>query len=226
VNAVKIKAWKLGLGAHMESSPYIVFQQFTTALGYPSSTGYLKIRLKRDGFPFVRKKVNSNSYLMVDLDRFWKWAQINRDKLNFANFELNALGLEPDWVAAKRTADWKATQISKEPWTKHEDEKLQRMLGKRSYGYAEISAELSRTECAVKRRMLDLGLKLRPVKAKPVPWTDDEIKTLQEMRSRGCGYEEIAAVLGRSALSCRGRVERLENPDYFKRENRKRRATS
>jgi len=226
VNAVKIKAWKLGLGAHMESSPYIIFQQFATALGYPSSTGYLKMRLKRDGFPFVRKKVENNSFLMVDLDAFWKWAAKNKDKLNFANFELNALGAEPKWVAAKRTADWKAAQISKEPWTKHEDEKLQRMLEKRSYGYAGIAAELNRTEGAVKRRMCDLGLELRPIKAKPMPWTDDEVKTLQEMRGRGCGYEEIAAVLGRSALSCRGRVERLENPDYFKRDERRRRAVS
>jgi len=226
VNAIRLKASRLGLGAHMESSPYIVYQQFAIALGYTGNTSYLKMRLKRDGFPFVRKKVENNSFLMVDLDAFWKWTAKNKDKLNFANFELNALGAEPKWVAAKRTADWKAAQISKEPWTKHEDEKLQRMLEKRSYGYAEISTELNRTEGAIKKRMLDLRLELRPIKAKPMPWTDDEVKTLQEMRGRGYGYEEIGVVLGRSALSCRARVERLDNPDYFKRENRRRRAVS
>jgi len=217
VAAVKIKASKLKLGAHRQRGGLISFLELLRAIGQEHNYSYLKMRLPRDGFPMKYKRVEKNKFLMVCIDDFWKWAEENKDDINFANFEINALGLEPSWVADKRKADYTASKFTKEPWSQADDDRLMRMLNTFKYGYAEISIKLRRTEGAVKRRIINLGLKQRPVKASPRFWTDLEIKTLLDLRKKGCGYEEIGQKLNRSACACRGRVERLENPDYFVR---------
>jgi len=220
INAIKIKAFKLKLGPHMQSGEYVNMFELLKAIGQEGSYSYLKMRLLRDGLPTVRKKVDKCSFVMVSIDKFWEWTEKNKDKINFAYFEPNMLGAEPDWVKEKRKADYAATKYTKLPWSKRDDEKLINMLNAYEYGYAEISAALRRTEGAIKRRMLDLGLKQRLIKAVPTPWTDAEIALLQELRQKGYGYENIGVKLGRSALSCRARMERLENPEYMKWCNR------
>jgi len=219
-NAVKIKVARIGLGAHRQGGSLITFCELLRAIGQEHNYSYLKMRLQRDGFPMKPKRVDKCKFLMVDIDDFWKWAEKNKGDINFSNFEKYALGAEPEWVTDKRRADYSASSYTKKPWSKRDDERLVNMLNANKYGYAEISAVLRRTEGAVKRRMIDLGLEKRPVKAKPLPWTNDETALLLELMRKGYGFEDIGVRLGRSALSCRGKAERLDNPEYMKRCNR------
>ena len=220
VNAVKIKAVRLGLGAHLQAGTLITFCELLRAIGQDHNYSYLKMRLLRDGFPAVYKKVDTCKFLMIDIEDFWNWVEKNKDAINFAHFEKNTLGEEPPWAADKRRADIAATKYTNKPWSKLEDAILVRMLNQYKYSYSDISSRLRRTEGAVKRRINDLRLLQRPVKAMSLLWTDKDTAILQDLRHKGYGYEEIGMKLGRSALSCRGKMERLENPEYMKRCNR------
>lgn len=157
---------------------------------------------------------------MVDLKEFWQWAEQNRMILDFSKFEELSLGAEPEWVKEKRKADFeRGQQVGRHntSWTKSEDEKLKRMLSRHQYGYRELAKELRKTEWAVKRRIIDLQIKERPVKSKTRMWAESEVEVLCDMVEKGYSWEQIAEKLDRSALATRGKYERLMNPAYMKR---------
>lgn len=57
------------------------------------------------------------------------------------------------------------------------------------------------------------------MKNRPKPWTDEEIKTLLEMKKQGCNYAKISACIGRSVMCCSSMAYKL-------REDEKRRAAT
>lgn len=132
-----------------------------------------------------------------------------------------ALGAEPEWVKRKRKIDF-VCRVKTDPWTSAEDQKLLRMLQLFRYTYTDIAVSLNRTEAAVRRRIYDLGIKERPIKAENRPWTDEEVQVLVFMYEEGYSFEKIGHELNRSALSCRGRMERIEHPEYTLRSYRDR----
>ncbi|WP_443719416.1 hypothetical protein [Ruminococcus sp.] len=82
-----------------------------------------------------------------------------------------------------------------------------RLLSKYKYSYKELSLKLQRTEGAIQRRICDLGIKERPVKANNhIKWTAEEFKKLGEMIKSSYKYEEMSDVLDKSAKAIRGRV--------------------
>ncbi len=157
---------------------------------------------------------------MIDIDEFWKWAEDHKEFLDFSKFEEYSLGKEPAWVKVKRRADFEKLQSQgahNEAWTTTIDQKLKRMLSQHKYTYRDLSKELNRSEGAIKRRILDLGLKERPVRNKTRMWTEEEVETLCEMAEKGYDWGQIADKLGRTALATRGKYERLLNPSYMQR---------
>lgn len=221
-NAIKIKAQKLGLGPHIESGTLVSFAQFLRAIGQFHNYSYLKMRLNRDGFPFKKRRVENKRFSMVDIDEFWKWMNKHRDAIDFSNFEENALGKEPDWAKEKRKADCSGSYRFKHtPWTPDEDNTLIYMLDQYKYNFYEISEALGRTEGAIKRRLITLGLKQRPIKKNAKWWTQEEVDILIDLKEKGYDFEYIGQRLKRTGSACRGRYERLQNPDYFLRDNRR-----
>lgn len=85
------------------------------------------------------------------------------------------------------------------------------------YTYTEIAKILKRSEGAIKRRIVTLDIKERPIRQPSRPWTEAEEQKLISMREQGCGWDNIAAELDRTALCVRGKYERLLNPTYAKR---------
>lgn len=210
LNAIILKARRLGLGRHIHGGEYITFNQLVIALG--KDFGQIKNRFIPRGLPIKHKKSVTKSFRIIYINDFWEWAEQHKDLLEFSTFEVNALGEEPEWVKEKRKADFYASKYITTPWTEKDDARLIYMLNAYRYGYREISVDLRRTEGAVKRRLHDLNLMQRPIKAENhIKWTSPEIKLLVDLRAKGYGYEIIAEKLGtRSALAVRGKVERLE----------------
>jgi hypothetical protein len=145
------------------------------------------------------------------LDEFWLWAEKNQAFLDFSRFEPYAMGEEPAWVQEKRRQDYaERRQIKATPWTSSEDEKLIRLVKKHTYGFRELSQMMGRTEGAIQRRLKDLGIKDRPVKAdNHIKWTDEEFEILGEMIISGKKYEQMADILKKSVKSIRGRVYQM-----------------
>lgn len=221
VNAVKLKAQRLGFGRALDSGTMFPFNQIVQAVtGSSASYSWLREKWGRYGFPFHRKKVIKNSFLMVCLPEFWKWAEQHQDILDFSKFEEYSLGAEPDWAKKKRRQDYRAKHRDARPWTANEDEKLRYLLKAQKYGLDEIAARLQRKEGAIRRRIATLDIKDRPVRNPGKWWTQEEIDTMLQLHREGLEWEDIGAKIGRSAAACRGRYERILNPDSMTREVR------
>lgn len=222
IDAVKIKAQKTGLRRHLHSSEDITIPQLLEALGMQNNYTTAKTRWMKLGLPVKRRKVVKNSFLVINIDDFWKWAEKHKEDVDFSRFEENNLGKEPAWAKEKRKADCDGKYRFKHtPWSQEEDKRLIYLLQQYKYNMFEISETLHRTEGAIKRRICTLGLKERPIKKNSRWWTDEEVNILITLREKGYSFEYIGEKLKRTGSACRGRYERLQNPDYFKRANRR-----
>lgn len=209
-NAVIVKKERLGIGAFLENGDYIVFNQLVCALGFgKNSSGYKMIsRVKNRGFPIHRKRVNNRTFKIVYLEEWWKWADQNRNFLDFSKFEENALGMEPEWAKEKRKRDVEEKRkYTTKPWTAAEESRLKYLLSKQKYTYMELSVMIGRSEGAIQRKVCDLGIKDRPVKAdNHTKWTKQEYEMLGEMIKAGFSYKMMSEKLGKSVKAISGRV--------------------
>ena len=206
----------MNLGGHLESDEKVSFNQLVNAIYGHAAGGGDRTKLLNAGLPVHKHKVDISSFLVVDLDEFWEWAEKNKHVLDFSKFPKHDLGKEPEWVDKKRKIDFdfrrKARSGNNSPWTKVQDEQLKYMINKGIYTYTEIAKELRKTEGAVKRRLYDLNITARPPKSKSRKWTNEETFELIELVDVGYSWMHIGEKLNRSAFSCRGKYERLLNP--------------
>lgn len=211
-NAITVRKNRLGLGAFLENGEYITWNQLHIALGLGSSNGYKMISwVQNRDFPLHNKRVNNNTFKIVYLEEWWKWADKNRDLIDFSKFEKNVLGKEPAWVKEKRRHDIeKKRKYITTPWTKAEDDRLVFLVAKQRYTYDELSRMLRRTNGAIQRRLCDLNVKERPVKTdNHTRWTDEEFLRLGELIKAGYGYDLMAEELGKSSKAIRGRTYQM-----------------
>lgn len=208
INSIKCKAQKLGLGRFYHQGEYVTLHQLIIAIGQKQNYSYLNERLERDGFPIKYKTMINDKVKVVYIEDFWKWTKDNQTKIDFSKFEENSLGPEESWVKDKRKLDKaKNREYKTTPWTIQEDRRLEQELNKYKYSYIELSKMFNRTEGAIQRRICDLGLKARPLKANNhIKWTDEEYHQLGEMIKARYNYESMSRELGKSAKAIRGRV--------------------
>ena len=210
VNGVHIKASQLGLGAHLENSQYVSLNVLMKTLGINGGYSYTVQRFINAGFPIRFHKVKNNSFKVVDVDEFWAWLEQNKQMIDLSRMEEGALGKEPEWARTKRLEDYnRAVRIKPHntPWTPAEDKELLRLLKSFRYTYMEISQLLHRSEGAIQRRVCDLNIKERPLKAdNHTQWTEKELCLLCEMIKNGSNYENMSLALGKSAKAIRGKV--------------------
>lgn len=213
VNAVKLRASRLGLGAFRMGGEYITLNQLHIAVtGSPGGSGYItKSWVKNRGLPVHTKTVVKHRFRVVYLEEFWKWAEKNKSFIDFSKMEPMALGKEPAWVAEQRKRDFQGYAIQrKDPWTAADDSCLIMLLQQHKYGYAELSERLLRSAGAIQRRCQDLGIKERPVKADnhspSSKWTEQDFEILAEGIRNGECYTQIGRKLGRSEKAIRGKV--------------------
>lgn len=214
VNAVKIKAHKIGLKNMLNYGEYITYNQLFKIIDRENGIGRYDKKILRAGFPISYQLVVTNKIKVVYMDRFWSWLKKNKHILSLKKTNKGDFGYEPEWVHEKRIADKLAAQYKTSPWTRSEDEHLKQLLAEMKHGYREISIKLKRTEGAIKRRMLDLKIMLRPLRAdNHNPWQENEIKKVREMYLNGYKSCIIAEHIDRSALAINGLLERH---NYFK----------
>ena len=223
-NAVKLRASRLKLGPHLAADGRISLQQLYIAIyGSTAGGGYSMHRLIDAGIPFKKHRTGKSTVRVINMEDFWEWAKENKHMLDFSRFEPLALGAEPDWVKLKRKLDFEKRQRTRphnKKWTQFEEAKLRQMLKAYKYTYSDLSKELSRSEGAIKRRILTLGIKERPLRNPVRSWTDEEVNILLDLREQGYDWSQIGERLGRTALTVRGKYERLQNPKWNTREYR------
>lgn len=209
--AIRLKAGKLNLGPFLTNGyRYITISNLYKLIRANSSIAYFKTSwIKNRNLPTHNiSRSSKTNFTVVYIDEFWMWAEKNQYFLDFSKLERYQLGPEPDWVNQKREADiLRNSLIKATPWTNREDNLLKELLKKQKYGYKELSQILCRSEGAIQRRINDLSIKYRPVKAdNHNKWSDEEYAILSNMIKNGSKYEQISNVIGRSAKAIRGRV--------------------
>ena len=192
VEAVIVRKNRLGLGPVLFGGDYISMNQLIIAVCGSNAGGNYKLKswVENRGLPIHTKRVNQNSFRVIRLNEFWKWAEQHRSFIDFSKMEPLALGEEPAWVAEQRKKDFQAFAIQrKDPWTPDEDARLKMLLQQHRYGYAELSDILRRSAGAIQRRCNDLGLKERPVKAdnhgSSAAWTQTDFDVLADGIRKG-----------------------------------------
>lgn len=216
--AVSLKAQRLGLGSFLSSGEYITVNQLFKAMGRTGAWTYTLNQWKKKGFPIKTKKVKSNSFKVVYLNDFWKWAKKYRTTIDFSKFEENILGEEPIWVKEQRKADIEFAKYKSTPWTSEEDNLLKSLLKKYKYTYKEISIHLSRTEGAIKRRINDLCLSTWPIRENPHGvWTEEQINIVIDMYNKGYKNDVIKEKIDKSAMAIGGKIERLIRENILKK---------
>lgn len=212
VEAIKIKASRLGLGSVLMGGDYITLNQLIIALSGHKESSYLrKSWVENRGLPVHKKRVDKCWFNVVYIDEFWQWAEKHRSFIDFSKMEPLALGKEPEWVVEQRKKDYRALSLQrKDTWSPAEDSKLLYLLGQQKYGYLELSKMLNRSAGAIQHRCLDLGTKLRPVKAdnhgEDSAWTDKDYQTLCAGIKNGDSYGALSELIGKSEKAIRGKV--------------------
>jgi len=210
ISAVMNKKYRLKLGKFLENGEYLTVNQLFKAIGREGGTSYTLERWINKGLPVRLKKVMHNSFRIIYLKDFWKWAEKYRMHINFAKFKENMLGKEPPWVKEQRKADIEFAKYKITPWTKEEDANLKGLLKLYKYSYRELSIRLHRTEGAIKHRIIDLRIKEWPLRKPPhSKWSKEEINTVIEMYNKGYKSAVIKEYIDKSEQAINGKIERL-----------------
>ena len=214
IHSVKVKARKVGLRRMIHSGEYITFNQLFNIIKGKWGVGQDYKMLMKANFPIKYQRIINQQVKVVYMDEFWDWFEQNKHLIDLKKTNNGDFGYEPAWVDEKRCADKRAAEYKKTPWTAAEDDYLRKLLNSYKYGYREISIKLKRTEGALKRRMNDLNIKERPLRAdNHTPWTNDEIEKVKKLYLKGYKSQIIAEYIDRSALAINGLLERH---NYFK----------
>lgn len=214
LNSVIVKAVRLGLGRYINARDEITLNLLINTLGYKNSYSWVSKKFENHNIPIKKIKIIDKSVKMVNINEFWKWAEKNKEILNFADFEEGALGKEPLWVKEKRNIDKNSlNKINRNRlWTKYEEQLLISKVKSMRYTYEELSKEFNRTEGAIKSRLNKLQTPYRPLERdRHIIWTEEENNTLLQMYKEGYGANQIARKINKSEFSVKERVGILES---------------
>lgn len=215
VASVKRKGYILNLGNPIENGEFLSFGRIAKAFSRSDTTGYewLLERWSKAGLKIQMKTYNKTKVRVVRVEEFWKFAKKNPRMINFALLEEGELGVEPDWVNDIRKYQIKnPTRLKPNRcWSNEELRKLLFMVKAQRYTYADISADIGRSEAAIKRKLYDLGCKSRPVhRDTRIKWTQEEKEKLIKLYRAGVDYTSIALELKRSQFSIYEQVKRYD----------------
>ncbi|EPY2306817.1 hypothetical protein ACXATD_002485 [Clostridium sporogenes] len=195
-NAIEIKAGRLGLSSALEVTGELTAAELAKVFKIDAHV-VVDRWIKHRGLKAQYKAVKfTRKFWRIKIEDFWKWAEDNKEIINFSKLERNILGKEPNWVDIERKKDFKEKPKRQHQfWNELEDRKLKN-LWKSSKSIKEIAEILNRSSSSVRHRSKRLGLK--PYKKVNIPWTDEEVNTIIKMKKDGALDREIAWELGRN----------------------------
>ena len=217
VQAVNVKANRIGLKNCFIYVREITLNELHQILFKRNLNTYTLGIWERYMMPIETKIPNSTAeYKTIHIPKFIEWLKDNKRVIDLNETDEGCFGIdEPEWLKEKRQADKRAAAYGphNKVWTKEEDKTLADMVKANKYGYRDISVALKRTEGAIKRRLRDLKLKERPIKAdNHILWTAEEINIVKDLWSKGYKSCIISEYINRSALAINGLLERYK---YF-----------
>ncbi|EKN67860.1 hypothetical protein P9E76_01630 [Schinkia azotoformans] len=196
--AVESRILFLGIGHTKIMSGRITANELAIALGIDSHA--VKRWIKSHGLKAVTKATRAEAkFHLISIDDFWKWAEANKEKINFSRIETDILAPEPEWVEVQRKID--TAEIPKKhrkPWNEKETQRLMELFNQ-GRCLEEIAQLLNRTEKGIQRKISRLKeQRLLPYDKILLPWKKKELQLMLELENQGLEDSEIAIELGRT----------------------------
>ncbi|TNP18980.1 sigma-70 family RNA polymerase sigma factor [Bacillus tropicus] len=156
--AVESKAEKLGISNTKLASGFITIHELAQCLGVCSKV--VKKFTENNGLPttqrdFRIKKKHGTKRLLtyIDIDNFWKWAEGNKDLINWYQLPKYALTPEPEWLEERRKEDYQKWLKRPRPWTPEQDAQLWHLFYVEGKPQKEIGEIMHRTKNGVEKRL-------------------------------------------------------------------------
>ena len=213
INSIKVMAFRIGLKDYFIYSEEITLNDLHNRIYQRALDTWTLELWKKHNLPYLKTiKCKSYEYYTIKPLEFLNWLEKNKRVVNLSLCKEGFLDIEePEWLKEKRQADIRAAAYGprNRQWTFEEDKKLQELVDSQKYGYRDISILLKRTEGALKRRMVDLKMSQRPIKADNHNfWKKEEIKLVKDLWLKGYRSVIIAEYVNRSALAINSLLER------------------
>lgn len=210
VGAVENRLERLGLSNTKLESGKITAAELARYCGVDHHV-VIRTWIPKKGLPAVKRATrHKRKYWLINVKEFWRWAEKNKDLIDFARIDTHVLLPQPEWVELERKRDYKKIPRKHlRKWTKKEDEQLIRLF-KAGYTKKEIGQILERSETAVDRRIARLKVAGKiPYEKINISWTDEEVEMLIELEKKGLLDKEIAYELGREVDHIRDKRRRM-----------------
>jgi DNA-binding CsgD family transcriptional regulator len=160
------------------------------ALHLNRDIGYVLKLIREHGLPAKTNNMNFKdkkqiTYYFIQPEKFWTWAEKNRDKLNFSLIEEGAILPEPDWLEAQRRIDY-YKPVNRKYWTEEQEKKVVELI-KAGYSRKQVADVFKRGVDSISWVIKKHGIG-NPRRA----WTTEEKKTIVELVRSGKAPQEIA----------------------------------
>lgn len=150
--AIENRMTKISSGGARGNSECITSYELAREVGVDVGSVYRWAKTK--GLEYETIKTNNAEFMAFNVESFWKWAENNKELINFNKIEKNALLPEPAWVDEQRKLDfYHRPQKEKQAWTKEEDERLWHLFYQQGLTQKEIGDLMGRSANGIQRRL-------------------------------------------------------------------------
>lgn len=204
-DAIRRKASSIGCLGYRENRDRLTASQLAECMGVHRTQ--IHNQWMKMGLKVFRKGLTKNMFIEVDPIDWWRFAEKNKEKIDFSRYKEGSILPEPNWVKE----EIRNPKYRKREWTRYELERL-KILKNKGIACEKIAKELNKTEKAV-RKKLYIMYKNGEVKKKNISlkYTEKEIEMILEMRRKGLSYKEIAHETGRDKGSVYKKIRKIEN---------------
>ena len=110
--------------------------------------------IQNNRLPYKMTRARTRNFIGIDVLAFWKWAEQNKELLNFSKIPRNTLIPEPDWVKKQKRYDYSnRPKHENKKWTEEEDARLWYMFYEEGRTQQEIGQLIGRSRHGVQRRL-------------------------------------------------------------------------
>lgn len=142
INAVKKRAGYLGLSKYHDN----VYAGMI-AKCFHVSMSVVHRWMKQYNMPYYREKAGNGYRYRIDIEKFWEWANMHKEDIDWRGYELRSLVPEPGWV--RQEVNIAKGNNNRKSITQSEKDKI-RFLSAKGVLYKDIALILGRTTNSIK----------------------------------------------------------------------------
>lgn len=150
---VSLKMKRLNINHSKGQTGLLTIHELATILGVDRKT--VEGWVFRHRLPCkMRVTKEKRTFYLICSEKFWKWAENHKDKVQFSDIEPYVLNPEPSWVNRERRMERDQSLSKKrkyQTWTTKEDEQLI-CLRETGMTYPKIGEYMNRSAISVERR--------------------------------------------------------------------------